>query len=109
MRPNDWPGFSAAFFLWALSHWPCKPQRLIHREKFLQLSKRHGDVFTLDMGMTRMVILASYDVIKEALVKNADVTAGRPMDMFLFSEVAEGKGMFADCFCYFHILFVNNE
>ena len=62
------------------------------REEMCRLARQYGDVFTMDMGMNRTVILASYDAIKEALIKNAQALSGRPLDLFVFDEVTEGKG-----------------
>ena len=66
------------------------------REEMCRLARRYGDVFTIDLGMNRTVMLASYDAIKEALVKNAQALSGRPQDLFLIKEIAQGKGMGCD-------------
>ncbi|XP_077985922.1 steroid 17-alpha-hydroxylase/17,20 lyase-like [Glandiceps talaboti] len=42
------------------------------------LVKEYGDVYTLKIAGNSMVVLNSIDVIKEALVKNANDYAGRP-------------------------------
>ena len=63
------------------------------REDLCRLARQYGDVFTMDMGANRTVMLASYSAIKEALVtKNAQELSGRPQDIFVFTEVTEGKG-----------------
>ena len=66
------------------------------RKEMCRLARRHGDVFTMDMGTNRTVMLASYDAIKEALVKNAQALSGRPQDLFLIKEITQGKGMECD-------------
>ena len=66
------------------------------REAMCRLARRYGDVFTMDMGTNRTVMLASYDAIKEALVKNAQALSGRPQDLFLIREITQGKGMGCD-------------
>ena len=62
------------------------------REELCRLARHYGDVFTMDMGINRTVILASYDAIREALIQNAQALSGRPSDMFVFEEITEGKG-----------------
>ena len=62
------------------------------REKLLDYGRRYGDVFSISIGPNRMVVLNSYDVIREALVNQSRVTAGRPMDLFLFKEFTNGLG-----------------
>jgi len=46
-------------------------------EQFQQWRKTHGDVFMLQMGTQKMVVLSGHHVIKEALVKQADVFSNR--------------------------------
>ncbi|CAL8334315.1 unnamed protein product [Boreogadus saida] len=43
----------------------------------LKLSASYGPVMTIYLGTQRLVVLVGYDVIKEALVENADEFAGR--------------------------------
>eukprot|EP00058_Branchiostoma_floridae_P016376 XP_002601864.1 hypothetical protein BRAFLDRAFT_215356 [Branchiostoma floridae] len=52
------------------------------------LAKKYGDVFSLKMGMTDVVVLNSLDTVKEAFVKKGVDFAGRPMilSMDIFSE-----------------------
>jgi cytochrome P450 family 2 subfamily J len=53
----------------------------IPRDSRTQLRKwreQCGDIYSLYMGGTHMVVLNSYDLIKEALVKKADVFSDRP-------------------------------
>ncbi|KAH6940401.1 hypothetical protein HPB50_027551 [Hyalomma asiaticum] len=46
--------------------------------KALEWSKIYGDVFTLWVSHKSMVVLNSYNVIREALVKQKHIFAGRP-------------------------------
>ncbi|CAJ0954692.1 unnamed protein product [Ranitomeya imitator] len=41
-------------------------------ESLMQLSEKYGEIFTLHFGPKKMVILAGYKIIKEALVTRAD-------------------------------------
>ncbi|CAH1274747.1 CYP1A1 [Branchiostoma lanceolatum] len=45
---------------------------------FIELTKRYGDVFSLKLGMTDVVVLNSLDTVREALVKKSVDFAGRP-------------------------------
>ncbi|XP_015272809.1 PREDICTED: cytochrome P450 2K4-like [Gekko japonicus] len=44
-----------------------------------QLSKQYGPVFSIQMGVQKMVVLTGYETVKEALVNQADAFAGRPI------------------------------
>ncbi|KAM9297602.1 cytochrome P450 2K4-like [Morus bassanus] len=44
----------------------------------LKLSKTYGPVFSIQMGLRKIVVLSGYDTVKEALVNQADAFAGRP-------------------------------
>jgi len=54
---------------------------LIPHQKFQELAKIYGPVFSTYFGNRLVVVLNSYDAIKEAYIKNADVFAGRPHNM----------------------------
>ncbi|XP_077130957.1 cytochrome P450 2K1-like [Ranitomeya variabilis] len=41
-------------------------------ESLMQLSEKYGEIFTLHFGPKKMVILAGYKIVKEALVTRAD-------------------------------------
>ncbi|XP_066929119.1 steroid 17-alpha-hydroxylase/17,20 lyase-like [Clytia hemisphaerica] len=45
---------------------------------FIELGKVYRDVFSVSFGMNRVVVLNSYDVIKEALITRGSDFAGRP-------------------------------
>ncbi|CAG5125151.1 unnamed protein product [Candidula unifasciata] len=48
------------------------------RTQFKGWRKQCGDIYSLYMGKTLVVVLNGYDLIKEALVKKADVFSDRP-------------------------------
>ncbi|KFQ40498.1 Cytochrome P450 2K1, partial [Mesitornis unicolor] len=58
----------------------------------LELSKTYGPVFSIQMGLRKMVVLSGYDTVKEALVNHADEFAGRPKIPVL-EETGRGKGV----------------
>ncbi|XP_025051401.1 cytochrome P450 2K6-like [Alligator sinensis] len=57
----------------------------------LKLSETYGPVFSVQMGFTKMVVLSSYETVKEALVNQADAFAERPK-VPLFEELSKGNG-----------------
>jgi hypothetical protein len=59
--------------------------------KFQAWRDRYGDVFSLYMGGRLIVVLNGYDVIKEALIKFADVFSNRPV-WFISQVIAENQG-----------------
>ena len=72
----------------ALSLWGPDP-----RKAMLRLAQQYGDIFTLDLGGTRTVILASYDVIHEILANNGAASSGRPLNNLGIKILTEnGKG-----------------
>ena len=64
------------------------------REAMLSLARQYGDVFTMHLGGATMVILASYDVIREAYVKNGALSSGRALANIGFRAFATDKCMF---------------
>ncbi|KAM9316382.1 cytochrome P450 2C5-like [Gastrophryne carolinensis] len=64
-----------------------KPQ-----ETFMELSKIYGNVFTVHIGMTKIVVLCGYDTIKDALVNHAEVLADRPWRP-LIEKISRNNGV----------------
>nr|XP_033791784.1 cytochrome P450 2K6-like [Geotrypetes seraphini] len=58
----------------------------------LELSKIYGPVFCIQMGMKKMVVLAGYETVKEALVTHADEFGGRA-NVPIFDEMNKGHGI----------------
>uniref|UniRef100_A0ABM5GRU1 Cytochrome P450 2K4-like n=1 Tax=Pogona vitticeps TaxID=103695 RepID=A0ABM5GRU1_9SAUR len=58
----------------------------------LKLSKQYGSVFSLQMGLQKMVVLTGYETVKEALVNQADAFAERPF-IPIFEEFGNGFGI----------------
>nr|XP_046248598.1 cytochrome P450 2J2-like [Scatophagus argus] len=61
-------------------------------EDLMQLAGRYGDVFSLRMGQTWMVVLNRFEVMKEALVNQGDSLADRP-DLPLQNDIGHGLGV----------------
>ncbi|KAM3930499.1 cytochrome P450 2B11-like [Leptodactylus fuscus] len=60
---------------------------------FMQLAKKYGTVFTVQLGMSKSIILCGYDTIKDALVNHAEFFSERPY-MPIFSTTSKGYGVF---------------
>lgn len=69
-----------------------------------QLSKKYGPVYSIKIGVEKMVILCGYETVRDALVNHADEFSGRPL-IPLFDEFSKGHGNInfsrCDIFCYF--------
>ncbi|XP_029574380.1 cytochrome P450 2K1 [Salmo trutta] len=57
-----------------------------------ELSKKYGSVFTVHIGPTKVVVLAGYKTVKQALVNHAEVFGDRGVN-HLFSEINKGHGI----------------
>ena len=57
------------------------------QEKFMQLRKKYGDIFTIQMGSFTVVVLNGCGVIKEALITNGGIFDTRP-GFFSFSQLS---------------------
>ena len=51
-------------------------------ESFRDLSKKYGDVFSISLGMQRVVIVNSKESAREALITKANQFAGRPTNVY---------------------------
>eukprot|EP00063_Salmo_salar_P065290 XP_014040125.1 PREDICTED: cytochrome P450 2K1-like [Salmo salar] len=58
----------------------------------LQLSKKYGSVFTVHLGPTKVVILAGYKTVKQALVNHAEEFGDRGMLPVLY-DFTNGHGI----------------
>ena len=61
------------------------------REPLRKLARKYGDVFTIYLGPTRVVILNGYDAIWDAFVKHANVFSGRPNN-YISKKLTKGHG-----------------
>uniref|UniRef100_A0A803YM35 CP2K6 protein n=1 Tax=Meleagris gallopavo TaxID=9103 RepID=A0A803YM35_MELGA len=61
-------------------------------QTMLQLSETYGPVFTVQLGLRKVVVLSGYDTVKEALVNHADAFAGRPK-IPIIEKTGKGKGI----------------
>ncbi|XP_073530060.1 cytochrome P450 2K1-like [Phyllobates terribilis] len=57
-----------------------------------QLSKKYGPVYTLQLGVEKVVVICGYEAVKDALVNHADEFSGRPK-VALLDEMFKGHGI----------------
>ncbi|XP_053314612.1 cytochrome P450 2K4-like [Spea bombifrons] len=59
---------------------------------YLKLSKTYGPVFSVQMGMKKMVVLAGYETVKDALVNHAEEFGERCL-LPIFKKMDKGLGL----------------
>ncbi|KAM4043862.1 uncharacterized protein ACNLHF_014155 [Anomaloglossus baeobatrachus] len=59
---------------------------------YAELAKKYGPVFSIQMGTKKMVVLAGYETVKEALVNNAEEFGERGV-LRIFESMDHGKGI----------------
>ncbi|XP_069830123.1 cytochrome P450 2K6-like [Dendropsophus ebraccatus] len=59
---------------------------------YQELAKKYGPVYSIKIGVQKMVVLCGYDTVREALVNQADEFAGRP-DVPVFRDMTRGYGI----------------
>ncbi|XP_075057405.1 cytochrome P450 2K1-like [Mixophyes fleayi] len=59
---------------------------------FIELSKKYGSIFSVQLGLEKLVILCGYDTIKDALINYAEEFSERP-DSPLLAEASKGNGI----------------
>uniref|UniRef100_A0A8C5IRJ4 Cytochrome P450 n=1 Tax=Junco hyemalis TaxID=40217 RepID=A0A8C5IRJ4_JUNHY len=59
---------------------------------YLELSKKYGPVFSVQMGHRKVVVISGYETVKEALVNQADAFAERPK-IPIFEDLTKGNGV----------------
>ncbi|XP_077345187.1 cytochrome P450 2K4-like isoform X1 [Lithobates pipiens] len=59
---------------------------------FLELAKKYGSVFSVQIGTQKMVILCGYETVKDALINHAEEFSERPY-IPIFQDVTKGHGI----------------
>ncbi|XP_069830125.1 cytochrome P450 2K6-like isoform X2 [Dendropsophus ebraccatus] len=59
---------------------------------FLELAKKYGPVYSIKVGVQKMVVLCGYDTVREALVNHAEEFAERPTTP-IFTDITKGYGL----------------
>ncbi|KAM4631939.1 cytochrome P450 2K1-like [Discoglossus pictus] len=61
-------------------------------ETLMKLSEKYGDVFTVQFGPKKTVVISGYKAVKEALITHADDFSERP-DVPIYSKIMKGHGL----------------
>ncbi|XP_029433076.1 cytochrome P450 2K1 [Rhinatrema bivittatum] len=61
-------------------------------QSLMELSEKYGDVFTVHFGPKKMVVLAGYETVKDALVNHAD-DFGERAHIPIFHRMTRGNGI----------------
>ena len=61
-------------------------------ETFADLRAQYGDIFTINIAGTEVVVINGYEAIHEALVKQAKDFSGRPD--ITWTSITQKRGMF---------------
>ncbi|KAM4632523.1 cytochrome P450 2K1-like [Discoglossus pictus] len=61
-------------------------------QSFMELSEKYGDIFTIQFGPKKMVVISGYKAVKEALVTKAHDFGGRA-DIPIFKLLTQGNGI----------------
>ncbi|XP_073442611.1 cytochrome P450 2K1-like isoform X2 [Dendrobates tinctorius] len=69
------------------------PELDVHKPylSFQELAKTYGPVYSIKIGVQKMIVLCGYDVVKEALITQAEAFSGRPY-MPVFYDITRGNG-----------------
>ncbi|XP_069830377.1 uncharacterized protein [Dendropsophus ebraccatus] len=59
---------------------------------FTQLSNKYGPVFSIQLGMQKVIVLYGYDAVKDAFVNHAEEFTDRA-DIPIFKETSKGHGI----------------
>ncbi|KAJ8270524.1 hypothetical protein GJAV_G00115930 [Gymnothorax javanicus] len=58
----------------------------------MELKENYGSVFSIQLGIRKIVVLTGYEIVKEALIMKADQFAERP-DIPIFKQITQGNGI----------------
>ena len=70
-------------------------------KSFMELALRHGNIFQIQLGNRKVLVLNNFDAIQKALVKQPATFAGRP-DLFFF-KLNNILGVFGPSFVFSNI------
>ncbi|CAM9303978.1 cytochrome P450 2B11-like [Lampetra fluviatilis] len=63
-------------------------------KSFMKLSEAYGPVFSVSMGLSRVVVIVGFDAVRDALVHQAEVFADRPkVPIFEILDMCDGLVM----------------
>ncbi|KAG7461060.1 hypothetical protein MATL_G00205950 [Megalops atlanticus] len=61
-------------------------------QTLMELNEKYGSVFSIQMGLRKVVVLCGYETVKEALISQADQFAERP-DIPIYQQITKGNGI----------------
>lgn len=62
-------------------------------ETYRRLRRQYGDIYSLNLGLQKVVVVCGYKMLREVFVVNGDATSDRPQN-YLMKELSENAGMF---------------
>lgn len=73
----------------------------------LQLTNIYGNIYTVWMGQTPMVVLNGYKAVKDGIITHSEETSGRPLTPFYRDMMGE-KGVTIPKYVYLFLLVLYN-
>ncbi|KAM8961768.1 cytochrome P450 2J2-like isoform 2-T2 [Pelodytes ibericus] len=64
----------------------------LYPDTLSQMAKNYGNMYTIWLGQTPMVVLNGYEAVKNAIVSHSEEMSGRPVASFL-QDISSGKGI----------------
>ncbi|XP_066460298.1 cytochrome P450 2J2-like [Eleutherodactylus coqui] len=64
----------------------------MHPETFRKISKHFGNIYTVWLGETPLIVLHGYKAVKNAIVSHSEEMSGRPASNFM-KDVLHGRGI----------------
>ncbi|XP_019358958.1 PREDICTED: cytochrome P450 2J2-like [Gavialis gangeticus] len=65
----------------------------LQRETLVKLTNIYGNIYTVWMGQTPLIVLNGYRAVKDGLISHSEETSGRPLTPF-FRDLMGEKGIF---------------
>lgn len=62
-------------------------------ETYRRLRRQYGDIYSLNLGLQKVVVVCGYEMLREVFVVNGDATSDRPQN-YLMKELSENAGMY---------------
>ncbi|XP_019358962.1 PREDICTED: cytochrome P450 2J5-like [Gavialis gangeticus] len=65
----------------------------VHHETLLKMARRHGNMYTLWLGQTPVIVLNGFQAVKDALISHSDDFVERPITPFLRDVIGGPQGI----------------
>ncbi|XP_052679727.1 cytochrome P450 2H2-like isoform X2 [Crassostrea angulata] len=63
-------------------------------ETYRRLRRQYGDIYSLNLGLQKVVVVCGYEMLREVFVVNGNATSDRPQN-YLMKELSENAGVVA--------------